>query len=75
MIELRTQGGFIMIIGIPKEIKKRRIPDRSHSLRRQRTQNSGHVILIETGAGSGSGFSDNEFLQADADVHGQKNSL
>jgi alanine dehydrogenase len=61
-----------MIIGIPKEIKKEefRIAVTPSGVRE--LKNSGHVILIETGAGSGSGFSDNEFLQADADVMDRK---
>ncbi len=57
-----------MIIGIPKEIKKEEFrvsvtPSGARELRQ-----AGHTILIETGAGTGSGFPDDEYLQADADV-------
>lgn len=57
-----------MIIGIPKEIKKEefRVPITPSGVRELRK--SGHTILIETNAGTGSDFSDDEYLQADADV-------
>ncbi|MCI0469932.1 MAG: alanine dehydrogenase, partial [Nitrospirae bacterium] len=32
----------------------------------------GHTLLVETGAGEGSGFSDDEYLQADADIVDRK---
>lgn len=61
-----------MIIGIPKEIKNEefRVPVTPSGVRELR--NSGHVILMETGAGIGSNFSDDEYLQADADVIDRK---
>ncbi len=57
-----------MIIGVPKEIKKEEyrvgiIPVGVEELKRD-----GHTILIETGAGEGSGFSDDEYLKADGDI-------
>ncbi|MDI6744617.1 MAG: alanine dehydrogenase [Thermodesulfovibrionales bacterium] len=57
-----------MIIGIPREIKKEEYrvamtPEGVSELKR-----NGQTILIEIGAGEGSGFSDEEYLQADADV-------
>ncbi|BCB96651.1 alanine dehydrogenase [Dissulfurispira thermophila] len=57
-----------MIIGIPKEIKRHEYrvgitPSGVKELKRD-----GHTILIEIGAGEGSGFSDDEYLKADADV-------
>lgn len=57
-----------MIIGIPKEIKTHEYrvgitPSGAEDLKRD-----GHTILIETGAGEGSGFSDDEYLKADADI-------
>jgi alanine dehydrogenase len=57
-----------MIIGAPKEIKKEEYrvsitPWGVEDLRRD-----GHTVLIESGAGNGSGFSDEEYLGADADV-------
>lgn len=61
-----------MIIGIPKEIKKEEFriavtPSGARELRK-----SGHTVLIETDAGAGSGFPDDAFLLADADVMGRK---
>jgi alanine dehydrogenase len=57
-----------MIIGIPKEIK-------THEYRVGITpsgvaelKNDGHTILVESGAGEGSGFIDNEYLDVDADI-------
>jgi alanine dehydrogenase len=57
-----------MIIGIPKEIKKEEYrvamtPEGVSELKKDR-----HTILIEAGAGEGSGFSDSEYLSADADI-------
>ncbi|GAB4413965.1 MAG: alanine dehydrogenase [Thermodesulfovibrionales bacterium] len=57
-----------MIIGVPKEIKKGEYrvgitPSGVEELKRD-----GHIILIETGAGEGGGFSDDEYLNADADI-------
>lgn len=61
-----------MIIGIPKEIKKEefRVPVTPSGARELRQ--TGHTVLIETGAGTGSGFPDDEYLQADADVVDKK---
>lgn len=57
-----------MIIGVPKEIKKEEYrvgltPDGVEELRRE-----GHTLLIEKGAGEGSGFSDEEYVRAGADM-------
>ncbi|MEE9524083.1 MAG: alanine dehydrogenase [Thermodesulfovibrionales bacterium] len=57
-----------MIIGVPKEIKKEEyrvgiIPDGVKELKQD-----GHTVLVEAGAGEGSGFSDVDYLDADADV-------
>jgi len=57
-----------MIIGVPKEIKKGEYrvaltPEGAAELKKD-----GHAILVETGAGEGSGFSDNEYLNVDADI-------
>ncbi|MBI5633517.1 MAG: alanine dehydrogenase [Nitrospirae bacterium] len=61
-----------MIIGIPAEIKKEefRVSVTPSGIRELRK--SGHTILIETGAGTGSGFADDEYLQEDADVIDRK---
>jgi len=61
-----------MIIGIPKEIKKEEFRVAVTPSGVRELKKSGHTILIETGAGAGSGFSDDEYLQADADVMDRK---
>ena len=55
-----------MIIGIPREIKAEEFrvgltPEGAREL-----NSEGHQILIETGAGEGSGFNDQEYLKAGA---------
>lgn len=57
-----------MIIGIPKEIKNNEnrvaiTPAGVHELKE-----AGHRILIETNAGVGSGFSDDEYINAGAEI-------
>ncbi len=57
-----------MIIGIPKEIKKEEYRVGITPFGVEELKRDGHTILIETGAGEGSGFSDEEYLKADADI-------
>jgi alanine dehydrogenase len=57
-----------MIVGIPKEIKTEEYrvgvtPKGVKDLRR-----SGHTVLVEDGAGEGSGFGNDEYLESDADI-------
>ncbi|MGB7447273.1 MAG: alanine dehydrogenase [Dethiobacteria bacterium] len=57
-----------MIIGVPKEIKDHEyriglIPAAVKELTRR-----GHRVLVEKGAGEGSGFADKEFLSAGAEI-------
>ncbi|MFA5353186.1 MAG: alanine dehydrogenase [Thermodesulfovibrionales bacterium] len=57
-----------MIIGIPREIKKEEYrvsmtPDGVEELKRL-----GHTVLVESGAGTGSGFPDEDYLRMDADI-------
>lgn len=61
-----------MIIGIPREIKQ-------HEYRVSLTPagaadlvRDGHVVLVEIGAGTGSGFDDTMYLQAGAEVCGRE---
>jgi alanine dehydrogenase len=61
-----------MIIGIPKEIKTHEYrvsmtPSGAEELKRD-----GHTILVESGAGEGSGFADNDYLDTDADIVDRK---
>jgi alanine dehydrogenase len=57
-----------MIIGVPKEIKDNEYrvaatPGGIHQLKRE-----GHRVLVQTGAGEGSGFSDAEYAEAGAEL-------
>src|SRR3954453_8766231 len=57
-----------MIIGVPKEIKEQEqrvslLPSSSHLLRRR-----GHTMLVEKNAGVGSGYSDDDYKAAGADI-------
>ena len=61
-----------MIIGIPKEIKREEFRVAVTPSGVNELTHSGHTILIEINAGAGSGFSDNEYLQANADVIDRK---
>ncbi|TJY44411.1 alanine dehydrogenase [Cohnella pontilimi] len=60
-----------MIVGIPKEVKKQEnrvamTPAGAGMLRQQ-----GHEVIVQTGAGAGSGFTDEEYTAAGAVVVGQ----
>ena len=57
-----------MKIGIPKEIKnnENRVAATPESVRAFRS--SGHIVLIETAAGSGSGIPDGEYENAGAQI-------
>jgi alanine dehydrogenase len=60
-----------MTIGVPREIKKEEyrvgiVPSGVKELKR-----SGHTVLVEKDAGAGSGFRDEEYLDADADIVGR----
>lgn len=57
-----------MIIGAPKEIKKEEYRVAITPFGVEELKKDGHTILVETDAGEGSGFSDDEYLQADADI-------
>ncbi|MBC7262213.1 MAG: alanine dehydrogenase, partial [Chloroflexi bacterium] len=57
-----------MIIGVPKEIKDNEYrvsvtPGGVHQLVEE-----GHQVLIERGAGEGSGFTDREYMEAGAEI-------
>jgi len=57
-----------MIIGVPKEIKKDEFRVGITPAGVEELKLDGHTVLIEAGAGEGSGFSDEEYLNADADI-------
>jgi alanine dehydrogenase len=57
-----------MIIGVPKEIKSQEhrvalLPSAAYQLKHR-----GHTVLVETGAGSGSGYFDDEYVAAGAEI-------
>jgi alanine dehydrogenase len=57
-----------MIIGIPKEIKEQEqrvalVPSAVEQLKRR-----GHSVLVETNAGNGSGYPDNEYAKAGGEI-------
>jgi alanine dehydrogenase len=57
-----------MIIGVPREIKREehRVGITPSGVRE--VKKDGHVILVESGAGTGSGVTDDEYLRAGADI-------
>ncbi|HAK88253.1 MAG: alanine dehydrogenase [Nitrospirae bacterium GWC2_46_6] len=57
-----------MIIGVPKEIKTHEYRVGIMPFGVEELKKDGHTILIETDAGEGSGFTDDEYLKADADI-------
>ncbi|TAL24863.1 MAG: alanine dehydrogenase [Nitrospirae bacterium] len=57
-----------MIIGVPKEIKKEEYRVAITPFGIEELKKDGHTILVETSAGEGSGFPDEEYLGADADI-------
>ena len=57
-----------MIICVPKEIKKEEYRVGITPFGVEDLKKDGHTILVEKGAGEGSGFSDKEYLEAGADI-------
>ena len=57
-----------MIIGIPKEIKDQEFRVSTPPGGVRALTEAGHTVLVETKAGAGSGFSDDEYRQAGAEV-------
>jgi alanine dehydrogenase len=60
-----------MIIGVPKEIKEQEqrvglLPSGTNELTKH-----GHSVLVETNAGLGSGYSDQDYVKAGAEIVGQ----
>ena len=57
-----------MIIGVPREIKKEEYRVSITPWGVEDLRKDGHTVLVETGAGHGSGFPDEQYLGIDADV-------
>ena len=62
------EGGGFMIIGIPKEVKIRESRVACTPAGVRYLSDAGHRILVQNGAGEGSGFSDTAFRKAGAEV-------
>jgi len=64
-----------MVIGVPKEVKNNEnrvglVPDGAYELVRM-----GHSVLVEAGAGLGSGIPDGDYEKAGAEIHARKQEL
>ena len=57
-----------MVVGVPKEIKKEEYRVGIMPSGVKELKGYGHTVLIEKDAGAGSGFTDDEYLDADADI-------
>jgi alanine dehydrogenase len=57
-----------MIIGVPKEIKKAENRVAATPAGVMSFTSAGHTVYVEKGAGSGSGFSDEEYSKAGAKI-------
>ncbi len=64
-----------MIIGIPKEVKKKEFRVAIASAGVRALHEAGHRVFVEKGAGEGSGFSDEEFENAGAEIVEDKRKL
>ena len=63
-----TNGGFMMIIGTPKEIKDNEYRVGITPGGARQLVEAGHQVLVEVGAGKGSGFSDKEYQTSGAKI-------
>ncbi len=57
-----------MIIGVPKEIKEHEYRVSITPAGVNELKNDGHRIVVEESAGDGSGFNDNEYIEAGAEI-------
>jgi alanine dehydrogenase len=57
-----------MILGIPKEIKTEEFRVGLTPIGARELVRGKHTVLVETGAGGGSGFSDDEYRKAGAEM-------
>jgi len=64
-----------MLIGIPKEIKKAEFRVALTPAGVRALCEAGHKVLVEKGAGEGSGFSDEEFQKVGAEIIEDKKKL
>jgi alanine dehydrogenase len=64
-----------MIIGIPREVKDKEYRVGMTPAGAAALVDAGHEVLVETGAGVGSGFADGEYAAAGATLEGDKERL
>ncbi|GAI52379.1 unnamed protein product, partial [marine sediment metagenome] len=57
-----------MIVGVPKEIKKDEYRVALVPVGAEELVQAGHTVLLEEGAGTGSGISDDEYIRAGSEV-------
>lgn len=62
------EGVQVMIIGVPKEIKDNEYRVALSPAGVAQFKQHGHIVLLEQGAGSGSGFSDQEYIEQGAEI-------
>ena len=60
-----------MIVGVPREIKDNEARVGITPAGAKALRESGHVVLVETQAGAGSGFPDEEYQNAGAEIVGE----
>ncbi|HEY9844844.1 MAG TPA: hypothetical protein V6D03_01465, partial [Candidatus Caenarcaniphilales bacterium] len=60
-----------MEVGVPKETKDQEFRVGLSPSSVQALQEQGHQVFVETGAGSGAGFADQDYLQAGAHLVAQ----
>jgi alanine dehydrogenase len=61
-----------MIIGVPREIKTEEFRVGLTPVGARELAESGHGVVVETGAGDGSGFADDEYRRAGAEISGRE---
>ncbi len=66
--EKKRQGGNAMLIGVPKEIKNNENRVAATPASVLTLVQAGHQVLIEKNAGVGSGFEDEAYVQAGAEI-------
>src|SRR6185369_5066888 len=57
-----------MIIGVPKEIKQEEFRVGLTPVGARELVESGHAVMVEAGAGEGSGFTDDEYRRTGAEI-------
>ena len=72
---LKMKGCVNMIVGIPKEIKAQENRVAATPAGVASFVAAGHKVLVERGAGEGSGFTDEEYSQAGADIFGEPRDI